>query len=110
MFDEDNSNFVITPAIATKLLISSIVAGILATMVGIGGGLVVLPILLNIGVPSLQTAATVGFIVLYSSALSLTQTVFQRKFKLPQLIVFAVIPFFGSIIVSRIVHKIVEKY
>ena len=53
MFVGDNKDFVITPKIATKLMIASIIAGILATMVGIGGGLVVLPILLSIGVPAL---------------------------------------------------------
>ncbi len=53
MFEGDKKDFIITPKIATKLMIVSMVAGILATMVGIGGGLVVLPILLSIGVPAL---------------------------------------------------------
>ena len=45
--------FVVTPDLATKLLICSFIAGILAAMVGIGGGLVVLPILLSTGLPSI---------------------------------------------------------
>ena len=53
MFDGNKKDFVITPKMATKLMVVSIVAGILATMVGIGGGLVVLPILLSLEVPGL---------------------------------------------------------
>jgi uncharacterized membrane protein YfcA len=53
MIDGNKKEFIITPKIATKLMIVSMVAGILAVMVGIGGGLVVLPILLSIGVPAL---------------------------------------------------------
>lgn len=59
-------------------MISSVVAGMLATMTGIGGGLIILPILLTLGVPALQVAATTGFIVMFSSCLSLLQTIFMR--------------------------------
>jgi hypothetical protein len=59
-------------------VISSVVAGMLATMTGIGGGLIILPILLTLGVPALQVAATTGFIVMFSSCLSLLQTIFMR--------------------------------
>jgi len=41
-------------------------------MVGIGGGLVIVPLLLTIGVPPLVTSATGGFTVLFTSFLSLT--------------------------------------
>jgi len=49
----DDDDFVVTPDIATKLMIASLLAGTLAAMVGIGGGLVVLPILLTTGLPAL---------------------------------------------------------
>jgi len=41
-------------------------------MVGIGGGLVIVPLLLTVGVSPMETSATGGFTVLFSSFLSLT--------------------------------------
>ena len=99
----------ITPKIAVKLLISSVIAGMLATMVGIGGGLIILPILLSFGVPALQVAATTGFIVMFSSCLSLLQSIFMRVVNYYRLLMFFTLSFAGSMIVTNIIDKIVQK-
>jgi uncharacterized membrane protein YfcA len=71
-YEYKTNDFKITPDIAGQLVKNSIIAGTLASMVGIGGGLVIVPLLLTIEVPTLVTSATGGFTVLFSSFLSLT--------------------------------------
>jgi len=88
-------------------VISSVIAGMLATMVGIGGGLIILPILLSLGVPPLQVASTTGFIVMFSSCLSLLQTVFMRHVNYYRLGTFFICAFLGSVFVTNIIDKIV---
>ncbi len=56
-----------------RLSLASLVAGTLATSLGIGGGIIYNPLLMSIGVPPLVSAATTMYVVMYRSLGSLLQ-------------------------------------
>jgi len=65
------NNFRITPEKIPKLRYVSLITGILAAVVGIGGGLLMIPIMMEWGLQSLAAAATSGFFVVFTSFSSL---------------------------------------
>ena len=54
-----------------KISLWSLTAGMLAGMLGIGGGMVINPLLLELGMKASVVASTTGFTILFTSSLSL---------------------------------------
>lgn len=65
----------ISPDSTMKISLWSIVAGTLAGLLGIGGGMVINPLLLELGMKPTVVASTTGFTILFTSSLSLAQTI-----------------------------------
>jgi len=65
------SEYRISPKSAMQISFFSIIAGTLAGMLGIGGGMVINPLLLELGMKPTVVASTTGFTILFTSSLSL---------------------------------------
>ena len=93
----------------SKLTILSLVAGVLAGILGIGDGMVMSLTLLSMGVPALSLGATSGFFVVQTSFLSLFQSVLYGDVPFKDQAFFFRISLVGSFVVSFFLTWLVRK-
>lgn len=93
-----------------KLSILSAFAGVLAGMFGIGGGMIMGPTLLSIGVDPQSLGATAGFFIIQTSFMSFFSALLYGEIPLVEYGFFLGITFIGSYVVSYILSGLVRKY
>ena len=92
------------------LSILSITAGALAGMLGIGGGLIINPMLLELGLKPTVVASTTSFTILFTSSMSLAQTILHGDIGIQQIIWFGILSIIGSYLISRYINYLTRKY
>lgn len=95
--------FVIFPSMA-------MLAGFLGGMLGIGGGMIINPLLIEIGMHPQLTAATTAFMVFFSSSLSVVQFWLLGRLPLDFALLFAAICFVFSLIGLRVVQQAITNF
>jgi len=106
----DEGDFHITDAGITKLGKSSVIAGILAGLLGMGGGTVMGPVLLSMDANIEHVVATSGFFVVQTSFMTLFQSSLYGDTKPLELLFFFSIAFTGSYGISYVLNKIIKKF
>ncbi|XP_010547009.1 PREDICTED: uncharacterized protein LOC104818905 [Tarenaya hassleriana] len=101
--DEGRSNKCMFPVMA-------LLAGLLGGLFGIGGGMLISPLLLQVGIPPEVTAATCSFMVLFSSTMSAIQYILLGMEHTGIATIFAVVCFVASIIGLIVVQKAINEY
>ncbi|KAK0578629.1 hypothetical protein LWI29_013446 [Acer saccharum] len=97
------SNKLIFPAMA-------ILAGILGGLFGIGGGMLISPLLLHIGIAPEITAATCSFMVFFSSTMSALQYILLGMEHTEIALIFSFICFIASLVGLLVVQKAIQEY
>ena len=92
-----------------KLAMLSLLAGVLAGLLGIGGGMVMSPTLLTLGVPAMSLGATSGFFVVQTSFISLFQSILYGDVPFKDQAFFFGISLIGSFAVSFFLTWLVKK-
>jgi uncharacterized membrane protein YfcA len=92
------------------LVMFSYVSGIGAGMLGIGGGMILNPIMLGLGFMPEVASAVSAFSVLFTSSSTTTQFIIQGSISLRDSAVFLVISAIGSIIGALLISHLVKKY
>ncbi|KAK6932403.1 Transmembrane protein TauE-like [Dillenia turbinata] len=85
-------------------------AGMLGGVFGIGGGMLISPFLLQVGIPPEVTAATCSFMVFFSSTMSAFQYLLLGMAHIEAALIFSFICFIGSLIGLMVVQRAIEKY
>lgn len=98
-----------TYSIAVKFALYGFMSGCLSAMLGIGGGLVISPLLLEIGLHPLIASSTSNFLVLFTSSSTSIQFILFGMVKQDFGIIFFILSIIGSIIGSMAVQKIIKK-
>ena len=93
-----------------SLLYKSYISGILSGTLGIGGGLVINPLLLQMGYQPSVASALSAFVVLFTSASTSTQFLILGAFDLNNALVVAVLSTLGSIIGCVILKALMKKF
>jgi len=88
----------------------AILAGFLGGNLGIGGGMIINPLLIEIGMHPLITAATTAFMVFFSSSLSVIQYWLLGRLPVDFAVLFAAICFIFSLVGLRIVQHAITKF
>lgn len=109
-YKQDSNQFAITPTVINKMVPLSLIAGVLAGLLGLGGGMVMSPALLQLGMDPQVLAATVGFFVVQTSFITLFQSVMYGDVTQKELVFFLIIAFVGSYGVSWVLNRMVRKY
>jgi uncharacterized membrane protein YfcA len=92
------------------LLRNSYLAGIIAGLLGVGGGMVMNPVMLNLGfLPEVSTAVS-AFCVFFTSSSTTTQFIIQGAVTVQDSVVFLVVSAVGSYIGGNLISKLVEKH
>jgi hypothetical protein len=84
---------------------AGLIIGFLAGLLGIGGGFLFVPILIAIGYPTKQAAATSAFIVVFSSFSGFAGHVAEGHFNLPLLIYTSIAVIVASQIGARVMKE-----
>ncbi|XP_050212787.1 sulfite exporter TauE/SafE family protein 2-like [Mercurialis annua] len=87
----------------------ALLAGMLGGVFGIGGGMLISPLLLHVGIHPEVTAATCSFMVLFSSTMSAFQYLLAGMEHIDTALIFAVICFVASLVGLLVVQKSIQK-
>ncbi|CAA0825145.1 Sulfite exporter TauE/SafE family protein [Striga hermonthica] len=88
----------------------ALLAGILGGIFGIGGGMLISPLLLQMGIEPEVTAATCSFMVLFSSSMSATQYLFLGMEDINGPLAFAAICFVASLAGLTLVQRAILRH
>lgn len=95
--------------IAIKFATYGFLSGCLSAMLGIGGGLIISPVLLEVGLHPLVASSTSNFLVLFTSSSTSLQFMLFGMVKEDYGIVFFLLSILGSIIGSYSVQKLIKN-
>ncbi|CAL1397709.1 unnamed protein product [Linum trigynum] len=90
--------------------IMALLAGILGGVFGIGGGMLISPLLLQVGIAAEVTAATCSFMVFFSSSMSAFQYLLLGMEHINTAIILSATCFVASLLGLLVVHRAIEKY
>uniref|UniRef100_A0A1J3ITB9 Sulfite exporter TauE/SafE family protein 5 n=1 Tax=Noccaea caerulescens TaxID=107243 RepID=A0A1J3ITB9_NOCCA len=97
---------------STRLMfpVMSFLAGLLGGIFGIGGGMLISPLLLQAGIPPQITAATTSFMVFFSATMSAVQYLLLGMQNTEAAYLFALICFLASLLGLVLVQKAVAQF
>ncbi|BBN02930.1 uncharacterized protein MPTK1_2g19400 [Marchantia polymorpha subsp. ruderalis] len=110
VYDIQEEGYVLGPDSATLFPWMALVAGVLGGMLGIGGGMIINPLLFSVGMLPQVTAATCASMVFFSSSMSVIQYWLMGRIPLQYALISAVLCAIFSWFGIVIVHKAIEKY
>ncbi|KAK7400434.1 hypothetical protein VNO78_11642 [Psophocarpus tetragonolobus] len=88
----------------------ALLAGILGGVFGIGGGMLISPLLLHVGIAPEVTAATCSFMVFFSSTMSALQYLLLGMDHIETALILAIICFVASLIGLLVVQRAIQNY
>ncbi|KAG5038327.1 hypothetical protein JHK86_019167 [Glycine max] len=88
----------------------ALLAGILGGVFGIGGGMLISPLLLHVGIAPEVTAATCSFMVFFSSTMSALQYLLLGMDHIETALILALICFVASLIGLLVVQRAIQSY
>jgi uncharacterized membrane protein YfcA len=94
----------------SALLISSYLAGCGAGLLGIGGGMILNPIMLELGYKPEIAAAISGFTVLFTSSSTTSQFIVAGAIDIRQAVWYLIFSSLGSLIGSLIIFRVLAHY
>lgn len=108
--NKDEEDDGVTPRLLYKLFINTYVAGILAGTLGIGGGMVINPVLLKEKFSPEVSAAVSGFVVFFTSLSTTTQFIIAGAFDLEFAFFIFIFSGIGSFIGNVVFKRILKHY
>ncbi|CAJ1961448.1 unnamed protein product [Sphenostylis stenocarpa] len=97
------SNILVFPSMA-------LLAGILGGVFGIGGGMLISPLLLQVGITPEVTAATCSFMVLFSATMSALQYLLLGMEHVEAALILAIMCFVASLLGLLVVQRAIRKF
>ncbi|KAJ7946848.1 Sulfite exporter TauE/SafE family protein [Quillaja saponaria] len=88
----------------------ALITGILGGAFGICGGMLISPLLLQVGVAPKVTAATCSFMVFFSSTMSAFQYLLLGMDHIQIAFIFSIICFVGSVLGLLVVQRAIQEY
>uniref|UniRef100_A0A0A9HJK3 Uncharacterized protein n=1 Tax=Arundo donax TaxID=35708 RepID=A0A0A9HJK3_ARUDO len=89
--------------------LAAFVTGALSGLFGIGGGLLLNPVLLQIGIPPQTAAATSSFMVLFCASMSMVQFILLGMKGIGDASVYAGICFVASVVGAVVIERAIRK-
>lgn len=105
-----DDGFVLTPEASSSFTKMSLLTGILGGMLGIGGAMIINPMLMSAGMHPQVTAATSGFIVVFSASMSVVQYWIMGRVPVNWALTAAALSALFSAVGILVVQRILNKY
>ncbi|KAG6643975.1 hypothetical protein CIPAW_08G023700 [Carya illinoinensis] len=87
-----------------------ILAGIVGGLLGLGGGFIMAPLFLELGIPAQVSSATANFGMTFSSSMSVVEYYLLKRFPVPYASYFVAVSIVGAFIGQNIVRKLVNLF
>ncbi|CAI5465055.1 unnamed protein product [Closterium sp. Yama58-4] len=94
---------------ATSRLSASLLAGCMGGLLGVGGGMVMGPVLLELGMLPQVSSATSSFIVLFSSSLSVLEFYLLGRIPIPPALLFALVAALAALLGLSTIRALVVR-
>ncbi|MCD7457172.1 hypothetical protein HAX54_034378 [Datura stramonium] len=85
-----------------------ILAGVVGGLLGLGGGFILGPLLLELGIPPQVSSATATFVMAFSSSMSVIQYYLLRRFPIQYALYFVAVATIAAFIGQNVVRKIIS--
>ncbi|KAA8525295.1 hypothetical protein F0562_007150 [Nyssa sinensis] len=85
-----------------------VLAGIVGGLLGLGGGFILGPLFLELGVPPQVSSATATFAMTFSSSMSVVEYYLLKRFPVPYAVYFVVVATIGAFIGQHVVRKLIK--
>ncbi|CAM6127273.1 unnamed protein product [Calypogeia fissa] len=103
-------DFVLKPESCTLFAWIALVAGLLGGLLGIGGGMIINPMFLAVGMVPQVTAGTCASMVFFSSSMSVVQFWLMGRVPVGYAVTVALLCFVFSSVGVTLVHKAIDRY
>ncbi|ONI15904.1 hypothetical protein PRUPE_3G068300 [Prunus persica] len=84
-----------------------IIAGIVGGLLGLGGGFILGPVFLELGIPPQVSSATATFAMTFSASMSVIEYYLLRRFPVPYALYLAAVATLSAIVGQHVVRKVV---
>ncbi|XP_009800425.1 sulfite exporter TauE/SafE family protein 3-like isoform X1 [Nicotiana sylvestris] len=85
-----------------------ILAGIVGGLLGLGGGFILGPLFLELGIPPQVSSATAAFVMIFSSSMSVIQYYLLRRFPVPYALYFIAVAGIAALVGQHVVRRIIS--
>ncbi|KAM3314051.1 hypothetical protein ACQJBY_033119 [Aegilops geniculata] len=85
-----------------------VTAGVLAGLLGVGGGVVMGPLFLELGIHPQVSSATASFAMMFSSSMAAVEYNLLKRFPVPYALFFTSLTFVAAIVGQRVARKLVN--
>ncbi|KAM6585802.1 hypothetical protein CsatB_012804 [Cannabis sativa] len=85
-----------------------IMAGMIGGLLGLGGGFIMGPLFLELGIPPQVSSATATLVMAYSSSMSVVEYYLLRRFPVPYALYFAAVATVSALVGQHVVGKVIS--
>ncbi|KAK3133137.1 hypothetical protein QOZ80_6AG0532850 [Eleusine coracana subsp. coracana] len=85
-----------------------IAAGLVGGLLGLGGGFIMGPLFLELGIPPQVSSATATFAMMFSSSMSVVEYYLLDRFPVPYALYFIIVAFIAAIIGQHVVRRLIN--
>ncbi|XP_021829134.1 sulfite exporter TauE/SafE family protein 3-like [Prunus avium] len=85
-----------------------IIAGIVGGLLGLGGGFILGPLFLELGIPPQVSSATATFAMTFSASMSVVEYYLLKRFPVPYAAYFAVVASLSALVGQHVVRKVIS--
>lgn len=103
---EEGTNFKVHQLILYCLC--GVVAGIVGGLLGLGGGFILGPLFLELGIPPQVSSATATFAMMFSSSMSVVEYYLLKRFPVPYALYFVAVATIAALVGQHVVRKIIN--
>ncbi|XP_023889478.1 sulfite exporter TauE/SafE family protein 3 isoform X6 [Quercus suber] len=87
--------------------VCGIVAGIIGGLLGLGGGFILGPLFLELGIPPQVSSATATFVMAFSSSMSVVEYYLLKRFPVPYALYFFAVAIIAALVGQHVVTKVI---
>ncbi|KAE9609159.1 putative transmembrane protein TauE [Lupinus albus] len=87
-----------------------LIAGIVGGLLGLGGGFVMGPLFLELGVPPQVSSATATFAMTFSSSMSVIEYYLLKRFPVPYALYFTVVATIAALVGQHILRRVINLF
>ncbi|XP_019183727.1 PREDICTED: uncharacterized protein LOC109178646 isoform X2 [Ipomoea nil] len=102
---ESESNLQVTQLLAYCFF--GLLAGVVGGLLGLGGGFIMGPLFLELGIPPHVSSATATFAMMFSSSMSVVEYYLLKRFPVPYAIYFMLVATVAAFIGQHVVRKLI---
>jgi uncharacterized membrane protein YfcA len=99
-----------TPRLTYITMVVAVGAGVLSSLLGVGGGMLINPLMLTLGVAPDCTAATSSLMILFTAISAIAQYALLGRIQWDYGILLLILGTIGSVLGQHVLGKIVKKY